>query len=57
MNQLNQTNDAYTKSQDTKSQDNKSQVLKQFKCTFGKYDEVDITYPLWFKQKNKKWPW
>ena len=53
MNQLNQNQvKAYNKSQAYKSQ-----VLKQFKYTFGEYDEVDITYPLWFKKKNKTWPW
>ena len=32
-------------------------LIKQFKYTFGKYDEVDITYPFWFKKKYSKWPW
>ena len=43
--------------------DNISQIskfktfLNEFKLTFGKYDEVDILFPLWFKNKYKKWPW
>ena len=32
-------------------------LIAEFKKTFGGYDEVDITYPLYHKQKFNKFPW
>jgi len=32
-------------------------LIQEFKETFGKYDEIDITYPLWHKMNYKYFPW
>ena len=32
-------------------------LLNEFHSTFGEYDEQDITFPLWLKKTQGKWPW
>lgn len=32
-------------------------LLNEFHSTFGEYDDQDITFPLWLKKTQGKWPW
>jgi hypothetical protein len=33
------------------------QLLKEFRSTFGQYDEVEMKFPLWLKRTTGKFPW
>ena len=33
------------------------QLLLEYKRTFGQYDEIDITFPLWLNTTKRQWPW
>ena len=36
---------------------NRKLMVKEFKATFGRYDEEDMQYPFWRKKQTGRFPW